>query len=891
MTDLNSRKKTFSGCWTCRSRKVKCTMERPMCQRCVRAGVECTGYDIKLKWSIPIKFDTSGNSLPLEVSDNDYVRRRTVDFVKYTEDQTYETYDDIDKDLSDLQSFSPVPVDTTKLNGPFGVFRGCEGVDKNAKRHQTSSVSAHRSGLPDKAVSNVPTAEYQNVLSGPTASTPNSISQYSPSPSLGSSGYSMRPKAFKRNQSVYANPLDGFSGSADGNEWLSTELIGDALLTASALNGDMYFLDLFNGTGNDLGADHSEPQTMNLMPQSNARGLDPKSTVAQQHYMSAHVDPQQPEFIPDEVLQLLFHKKESVDKTADAQHTISQPNSRRATRTGEVFSIMLDADETTTMPSQIMTVSETEHIPPTLAIDKFGLPCNALTVKPMTRYLMNYYIDQVADMMTVIPLAKNPWKFIYFPRAIMAIGELGSLGRTSNAKNCLLNALLAVSAFNLQSKFTRNSDEMKHYLSLGIQLRQQATQYLKVCLDEDILTQKYKDVLVAVLSMVTIDVVWGTMSDCKVHLDICEKVIEKKMKVKKKLSSQATILHRIFSSLKMIQDSTSLENIQESEIFLNEQNYKEFIMDVNSPSDANIAKARSEPHQRRGSFDSVASTDSPAPRGVFHEKINDQGKIKIEFIVNNTENDSIELNPDAKDAEQGIPSFIDITRSSFQPSKNKVDDDVISSDAIYGLPNSLILLFSEVVYLYRFKTFHDQENRSLPPFFGKLAQDLERKILNWRLEWKLMSEDRTLTDSSSQSTADFLSPRYEGIYHHVMSFYHGLAVYFYRGVRNMNPLYLQERVEKVLNHLNEIQSIVEKNEGTFIIPLFWQGFVAGSEAMTVFLQKGFNLWGQNISKTGIGSYWVARQIMLEVWRRKNSNAKKHTWADVIHDWGTNVMLT
>ncbi|GMF07566.1 unnamed protein product [Ambrosiozyma monospora] len=202
----------------------------------------------------------------------------------------------------------------------------------------------------------------------------------------------------------------------------------------------------------------------------------------------------------------------------------------------------------------------------------------------MARYLLNYYIRDVADMMTVIPLAKNPWKFIYFPRAMLAVGELSSLGKTSNARNALLNALLAVSAFNLQSKFTRGSDEMKYYVDLGIQLRQQASDFLRGCLEEDILEQKYKDVLVAVLSMVTIDVVWGTMSGCKIHLDQCEKIIEKKMKVKKKLSSKAVILHRIFGSMKLLQDSSSLENIQKEEIFLNESNYKTYIIGGNAGS-------------------------------------------------------------------------------------------------------------------------------------------------------------------------------------------------------------------------------------------------------------------------------------------------------------------
>lgn len=45
--------KTFSGCWTCRERHVKCDEGKPTCNRCRKAGVECQGYGIKLVWSDP----------------------------------------------------------------------------------------------------------------------------------------------------------------------------------------------------------------------------------------------------------------------------------------------------------------------------------------------------------------------------------------------------------------------------------------------------------------------------------------------------------------------------------------------------------------------------------------------------------------------------------------------------------------------------------------------------------------------------------------------------------------------------------------------------------------------------------------------------------------------
>ena len=44
------RTKTFTGCWTCRDRRVKCDDEHPHCRRCQRSGWVCKGYGLRLGW-------------------------------------------------------------------------------------------------------------------------------------------------------------------------------------------------------------------------------------------------------------------------------------------------------------------------------------------------------------------------------------------------------------------------------------------------------------------------------------------------------------------------------------------------------------------------------------------------------------------------------------------------------------------------------------------------------------------------------------------------------------------------------------------------------------------------------------------------------------------------
>ncbi|KAI5461031.1 fungal-specific transcription factor domain-containing protein [Mariannaea sp. PMI_226] len=45
------RTKTFTGCWTCRAKHVKCDEHRPTCSRCRNSKIECEGYGVRLLWN------------------------------------------------------------------------------------------------------------------------------------------------------------------------------------------------------------------------------------------------------------------------------------------------------------------------------------------------------------------------------------------------------------------------------------------------------------------------------------------------------------------------------------------------------------------------------------------------------------------------------------------------------------------------------------------------------------------------------------------------------------------------------------------------------------------------------------------------------------------------
>jgi hypothetical protein len=45
--------RTFTACWTCRKRGLRCDTKQPSCTQCSRVKVECEGYDLRLVWVDP----------------------------------------------------------------------------------------------------------------------------------------------------------------------------------------------------------------------------------------------------------------------------------------------------------------------------------------------------------------------------------------------------------------------------------------------------------------------------------------------------------------------------------------------------------------------------------------------------------------------------------------------------------------------------------------------------------------------------------------------------------------------------------------------------------------------------------------------------------------------
>ncbi|KAF5844419.1 hypothetical protein GGP41_001383 [Bipolaris sorokiniana] len=127
---------TFTGCWTCRSRKIKCDeRQNNGCAVCEKAGLKCAGYSVNLSWVTGRvqdlqglhrrKVNTGGPALPV-MSDRETMRK-----------------------LSAINSVM-TPLDTV-LIGPFGVFQSncndpTQGTSESPAPSSEPAESIHEGG-------------------------------------------------------------------------------------------------------------------------------------------------------------------------------------------------------------------------------------------------------------------------------------------------------------------------------------------------------------------------------------------------------------------------------------------------------------------------------------------------------------------------------------------------------------------------------------------------------------------------------------------------------------------------------------------------------------------------------------------------------------------------
>ncbi|KAK4938966.1 arginine metabolism regulation protein II [Elasticomyces elasticus] len=203
---------------------------------------------------------------------------------------------------------------------------------------------------------------------------------------------------------------------------------------------------------------------------------------------------------------------------------------------------------------------------------------NISRIPSEARFLLEYYSTDVVDFMCHLPNPQSPWRTIHFPGAMSTMADLLVFGSTNNARMALFYALLSISANHLGSKIpwsaqlerrsqdaaresgSNDSRAMSNYwLTKGASFEDMATAKIQSCLDLSDDHEVYRELLVSLLSMVTISVTSGKLDRAHVYLQRANKLIE--MFVTRShgssfKSSKIAALHQIYSYLQIIYSST-----------------------------------------------------------------------------------------------------------------------------------------------------------------------------------------------------------------------------------------------------------------------------------------------------------------------------------------------
>ncbi|PGH13224.1 hypothetical protein AJ79_03782 [Helicocarpus griseus UAMH5409] len=166
--------------------------------------------------------------------------------------------------------------------------------------------------------------------------------------------------------------------------------------------------------------------------------------------------------------------------------------------------------------------------------------------------------------------SKSPWEILYAPNVLSTLLEISLTGDSSNAKVSHLFAVFAISAFSLDILQAAGGESVaSDWGTLGRLYRERATKRLQLSVRDlsttHKKTEKYKTILMPLLSMVIISVVSGEMGNAAHYLHDIEQVITLYGLTKARQSRKVKILHSIYLYLRVLTEGTILPDRNSSD--------------------------------------------------------------------------------------------------------------------------------------------------------------------------------------------------------------------------------------------------------------------------------------------------------------------------------------
>ncbi|KAK6464164.1 fungal-specific transcription factor domain-containing protein [Scheffersomyces coipomensis] len=848
---MTRKSRTFNGCWTCRSRKVKCDLGKPKCDRCKKAGLDCAGYNIILGWSSPLTVSKTDNSLITLANEDenpDSFQRRNVELVRYPKSMTYTTYKALSRELDRLDEY--VFQNRYKIRvGPFGVYKVnlignkedeeiMESIPLKRKQSSTSMVSSRPSSSIGDSVDS--RGKISNVRSDLSRSdrlqTTSSIRRYN-----------------INKESIF---------SKTNNTWVHYELLDYAKLTILGIKGSSY--------------EFNEQNMLHILYPNFFPNIDSDDWLVDSNYIKNklyHYDPSQRQLVIKSLFQVLFRGLNS-----------------------KLFSFN--------------RVYWSDNYFDTLIIPYINNIVCQFICYDFTKW------DKTFD------LRENP--------------DFTPVEFKQNIKYAIVNLIIGILAFKKSLEVggnvinDDNSYYVDEYLKLSIELRKLSIGIINFHLDEydndDDEDEENDDnkpknesleyenlLLLGLILQIELDNRFSIYENFDLIFAIGDNIIKDKFK-HTKLSNMTKFLVIIFKISYMIYESTQSINDDNYSIAMGDEklNYR----DLNEAYDLVREKDVGDDDDDDDDEDDDEEDEDEGKKGI-------QIKPTIQNLIISTSDSNSNDNTSTSNASNYMPTYtpmsftisfnkrklggydeaersdmmmtnndsIKSTNSNYKVNGRRRDSlitipstkvnfytniDNNSIHLMYGIPKSLLDIFHEIIHLTNHKNIFNKR-KVFPRNFPKICADIEDKLINWDISkvWQLNTDDNKL---------------HKAIWLNVVSFQQAIIVYFYRLIKHARN---KPSVIKSISYLEELVELIQ-NHNVEVKPLFWPLLICGSELDhdDIKLQRKVIAMWQDYdcySNTVQYNYWRSKQILYEVWKRKEIG-EEIGFMDMIREWDVKLCL-
>ncbi|KAL1626227.1 hypothetical protein SLS54_003062 [Diplodia seriata] len=381
--------------------------------------------------------------------------------------------------------------------------------------------------------------------------------------------------------------------------------------------------------------------------------------------------------------------------------------------------------------------------------------------------LLNHYKTHVIRLLSPLKYQrKTPWNILQLPCAMTTLAEITMGYRTNHARASVFYGVMSISAFNLSASST--STAKAHWNGIASSYRLQAHESLKASLEHEMSAQKkakYKEMLMAILCMVTISAFSGAVENTRAYLLDAERLIRLRGLTKPRISRKIRLLHHCYAYIRLMHETTSPSSSSSS----NTASSFRITDWQSSPS--------SSPASSSSSHDDDANDDDDDEHSLHREKSFDLG---------------------VHDLHLAIPG--DFAKHTLYPD-------------VYGIPESLMQLISQTTRLGNERDAMmanpttTTTTTSSPARFFRRAKAVERAIVRLQRE-----DDSSFSDEGGNEhrTADAdpaaIASNRRALAHLRRALRSALAVYFYRRVHDVaDASVLQSGVERTIGHLEAVQ--------------------------------------------------------------------------------------